>query len=372
MSVNKKALTYIFLNGRRERINSELNFPYEFFYGYNFLKNFYSDNNLIEFNYQNRSIILKILERLLNKMSDLPFFFQYITTLKNYKIIKNSDDIVMTNQRVAFSCLIMILMGKLRKEINVYIFVMGLLDKKVNYKIKEIFRRLFIKILFSTSKKLFFLSKGEYEFAKNNFQKYQDKFVFEPFCIDLDFWEPKKEFNSLNDKVNILFIGNDGSRDYEFIKSLVNESESINFNLISNNFNKDDFNKDVNLFNGSWVENKISDEEIKNFYHDADLTIIPLIDTLQPSGQSVALQSIACGTPVLITKTSGFWDPTKFKNKNNIIFFEKNETNLWLEEIETLHKNRLLMSTLMENGLKTIEENYSLQNFYENLKIHLE
>ena len=285
---------------------------------------------------------------------------------------KNSDDIVMTNQRVAFSSLIMILIGKLRKEINVYIFVMGLLDKKVNYKIKEFFRRLFIKILFSTSKKLFFLSKGEYEFAKNNFQNYQDKFVFEPFCIDLDFWEPKKEFNSLNDKVNILFIGNDGSRDYEFIKSLVNESESINFNLISNNFNKDDFNKDVNLFNGSWVENKISDEEIKNFYHDADLTIIPLIDTLQPSGQSVALQSIACGTPVLITKTSGFWDPTKFKNKNNIIFFEKNETNLWLEEIETLHKNKLLMSTLMENGLKTIEENYSLKNFYKNLKIHLE
>ena len=139
MSVNKKALTYIFLNGRRERINSELNFPYEFFYGYNFLKNFYSENNLIEFNYQNKSIILKILEKLLNKMSDLPFFFQYITTLKNYKIIKNSDDIVMTNQRVAFSSLIMILMGKLRKEINVYIFVMGLLDKKVNYKIKEIF-----------------------------------------------------------------------------------------------------------------------------------------------------------------------------------------------------------------------------------------
>ena len=130
--------------------------------------------------------------------------------------------------------------------------------------------------------------------------------------------------------------------------------------------------KNVNLFNGSWVENKISDEEIKNFYHDADLTIIPLIDTLQPSGQSVALQSIACGTPVLITKTSGFWDPTKFKNKNNIIFFEKNETNLWLEEIETLHKNKLLMSTLIENGLKTIEKNYSLKNFYKNLKIHLE
>ena len=371
MSVNKRSLTYIFLNGRKERINSELNFPYEFFYGYNFLKDFYSENNLIEFNYQNKSIILKILEKLLNKLTDLPFFFQYITTFKNYKIIKNSDDIVMTNQRVAFSSLIMILLGKLSKEINVHIFVMGLLNKKVNYKIKKIFRRLFIKVLFSTSKNLFFLSKGEYEFAKNNFQKYQDKFVFEPFCVDLDFWRPQKESNPINERINILFIGNDGSRDYEFIKSLVNNSENINFNLISNNFMKDDFNKNVNLFNGSWVENKISDEEIKNFYHNADLTIIPLIDTLQPSGQSVALQSIACGTPVLITKTSGFWDPTKFKNKSNIIFFEKNDTNLWLKEIKTIYRDRQLMSTLVENGLETINSNYSLNDFYKNLKIHL-
>ena len=46
MSVNKKALTYIFLNGRRERINSELNFPYEFFYGYNFLKIFIAKTTL--------------------------------------------------------------------------------------------------------------------------------------------------------------------------------------------------------------------------------------------------------------------------------------------------------------------------------------
>ena len=43
---------------------------------------------------------------------------------------------------------------KLRKEINVYIFVMGLLDKKVNYKIKEIFRRLLVISRRDTSRDL--------------------------------------------------------------------------------------------------------------------------------------------------------------------------------------------------------------------------
>ncbi len=371
MSLKNKTLTYIFLNGREERINSKLNFPYEFFYGYNYLKNFYSEDNLIEFDYQNKSIVLRFLEKFLNKLSDLPFFFQYITTVKNYRIIKNSDDIVMTNQRVAFSSLLMIFLGKFRKKINVHIFVMGLLNKKVNYKIKQIFREMFIKILFSTSKSLFFLSKGEYEFALDNYEKYKDKFVFEPFCIDLDFWRPKKEINPISNEINVLFIGNDGSRDYEFIKSLVKSSKNINFNLITNKFEQDDFDKNVNLLNGSWVDNKITDEEIKDYYHNADLTIIPLIETLQPSGQSVALQSIACGTPVLITRTSGFWDTSKFKNKDNIIFFEKNDTDQWLKQIETIYKDKNLLLKIRENGLKTVESNYSLSGFYKNLKNHL-
>ena len=75
MSVKKKALTYIFLNGRKDRINSELTFPYEFFYGIQFFKDLYDENNLIEFNYQNKSLLLGFFEKLLNKMSDLPFSF---------------------------------------------------------------------------------------------------------------------------------------------------------------------------------------------------------------------------------------------------------------------------------------------------------
>ena len=38
---------------------------------------------------------------------------------------------------------------------------------------------------------------------------------------------------------------------------------------------------------------------------ESKITIIPLKNTLQPSGQSVALQSMANGTPVLISKTDG-------------------------------------------------------------------
>ena len=76
-------------------------------------------------------------------------------TFENYKIIKNSDDIVMTNQRVLFKCF-NDLFGQIKKEINVHVFIMGLLNRKVNYRIKGLFRRIFIRILFSNPKICFF------------------------------------------------------------------------------------------------------------------------------------------------------------------------------------------------------------------------
>ena len=42
-------------------------------------------------------------------------------------------------------------------------------------------------------------------------------------------------------------------------------------------------------------------------------------DSLQPSGQSVTLQSMSLGIPVLISKTVGFWDFSKFRDEENII-----------------------------------------------------
>ena len=56
----------------------------------------------------------------------------------------------------------------------------------------------------------------------------------------------------------------------------------------------------------------MEDKEIKKIYGECRFTILPLREAIQPSGQSVTLQSISCGTPVLITKTKGFWDEDKY------------------------------------------------------------
>ena len=70
-------------------------------------------------------------------------------------------------------------------------------------------------------------------------------------------------------------------------------------------------------------------------YKKALITIIPLKDSFQPSGQSVCLQSMCVGTPVLISKTKGVWDTNLFKDQENI-YFADNSISDWSQKIDKI------------------------------------
>ena len=58
-------------------------------------------------------------------------------------------------------------------------------------------------------------------------------------------------------------------------------------------------------------------------YENSKLTIVPLKNSIQPSGQSVSLQSMSMNTPVIITKTDGFWDSKYFRHKKIFSLLKK-------------------------------------------------
>ena len=108
---------------------------------------------------------------------------------------------------------------------------------------------------------------------------------------------------------------------------------------------------------------------MRNLYQKARLTIIPLKDSLQPSGQSVALQSIACGTPVLITETEGFWDKKNFKHNENIFFAKDNQLQTWVNDIQNiLNLNENQMKEIILYGKKTISSHYDLKKFSQKVE----
>ena len=136
-------------------------------------------------------------------------------------------------------------------------------------------------------------------------------------------------------KEGILFVGNDGKRDYNFLIKLSQHLPELNFTVITNqelNFNT----TNVRYIKGNWSDQLISDESLREIYSKSKLTIIPIKNSYQPSGQSVALQSLSCNTPILITKTNGFFGDEDFIQEYKINLVHSNLATEWENELNKI------------------------------------
>ena len=242
---------------------------------------------------------------------------------------------------------------------------MGLFSRTPKYKILALIQKAYIILCLKTIDQFIFLSKGEIDFAIQKYTKYKDKFHYSPFAVDLDIWKKKNK----KEEEYILFVGNDGFRNFELVEKLTNKLSEKKFIIVSEQINKEKLSSNSEVINGSWGDPEVNDLELRDIYQKAKLTIIPLKDSLQPSGQSVALQSIACGTPVIISETEGFWDPKNFVDNENIFFVKDNSLNNWVSLIEKVYYLELdVRNELVNSGLKTIKENYDLNNFSKKIE----
>ena len=310
--------------------------------------------------------LYRLIDKILRKISNLPFYFTEILSLKNYKIINKTDKLIVTNDRLAISLLPFLLYCRIFRNTKIYIIVMGLFSKKIDNNVIKIFQTLFINTLLTISTKIIFLGEGELNHASKKFSKFQNKFKYLPFSIDFDFWG--EEAYEKIDKNYILFIGNDGNRDYKNLINIAKILPEENFVFITKNINEDEVPSNCLLINGNWNDTILSDEEIRNYYRNAKLVILPIKNSYQPSGQSVALQSMAVGIPVVITKTEGFWDERSFKHSENIYFINSNTPEIWSEEISYLLSNKKLMDRISINAKKLIHSQLSLEQFNTKLE----
>ena len=369
VQTKKMSITYVFGDGRSKHILSKENFAKEFFYGFFEFKDEFKNIDFIEFSPKNKKSFINsfffIFSKVLRKISKLSFFFENICTYKNLNILSKSKYIILTNDRIGISTLPLLLILKIFKKSKSTVIVMGLLAKDTRNIISHITQRLLLIIFFKTVNNFIFLSKGEFNQAKMSFKKYKKKFYFVPFCIDTNFWEQK---NNLNSK-SILFIGNDGRREYDFAIKLAENMPEFDFTFVTSNINKNDIrSQNITLIEGQWNKKILSDEEVKNIYNESILTIIPIKDSYQPSGQSVALQSMSMGVPVLITETIGFWDKDVFKDGENIFFIEKNDINKWSNKIKEIIQNKKITNQVIDNSFNLVKNNYNTDFFYKELK----
>ena len=95
---------------------------------------------------------------------------------------------------------------------------------------------------------------------------------------------------------------------------------------------------------------------------------IPLVESLQPSGQSVALQAMAMGVPVMISDTPGFWDRENLINNKNIFLVNCKTVDDWTEEIKKVLEKQDLLKEISKNARITVEKHYDKNLLFKKLE----
>ena len=98
------------------------------------MKEKFNNIRVIEFGKSN-TLSNKLLEKvsyILRYVTTVPFYFENITTFNNFKIFAKTDYLILTNQRVAFSAIPLLLIAKRFKKINTTVFIMGFFIKQSN------------------------------------------------------------------------------------------------------------------------------------------------------------------------------------------------------------------------------------------------
>ena len=366
-TMNNKKILYVFGPGRLEKISNESIQAKEFFYGYFDLNNKHNLNAIgVTKSPANRKGVRQFLhfyDRVIVKLTNFPSYSTEIISVKHIKNYSKSEIAIFTSDALFISFLPIVLFYKLiGKKINNIVITMGLLGKPSDSKFKNITNKLFLKLVYFSTKSFVFLGKGEYELAKKLFGKNNSKIYFVPFTVDTKFWSAKSPI----EKEGVLFVGNDGKRDYQLLVKLVDEMKDLHFTFISNfkfNFSA----KNLSIIQGNWHEQLLSDEELRNYYLNAKLTILPIKETFQPSGQSVGLQSISCKTPILVSKTKGFWGDENFINKYRVNFVNNNNVDEWSTAINSII-NSYKKHELSNEDVLDFHREYNLENFAQKLE----
>ena len=372
--MNSSKILYIFGSGRKEKIRTNNYDSSEFFYGYFYMQSKFNNIDSIEMLPNDEDIngsrkILNFVDKVIRKLTNLPFFTHLMLSKKNFRKIKEAEIIISTNDRLAISALPMIMLSRFRaSKKKLVVIVMGLFSKKRDTKIVYYFQKIFLTLILKQIDNLIFLGMGEYKLAVKMYPKFKEKFKFIPFGINLDFWQPSKNYTEESNDY-ILFVGNDGNRDMDKVIEIANSLKNINVKIITSyKISAERINKNIEVIYGNWHSSALTDESLKSYYENSILTFIPLKETYQPSGQSVALQSMSLGIPVVITKTNGFWDSDKFKHLENIIFMKDNNLDSWSNNLRSLVQDKKLLNKISRNSVNTVRKNYDQKDFFTKME----
>lgn len=354
-------IAYIFLPGRIDRLSKvrEEELPTEFFYGaIELRKKGYQVDILEAVEKPRRNVVRYLAEIVLRKKylpikthtSILDAVWLLLPRLKGY------DAVVATTTGIAFALAFWKIVYRLSFP------VVGIMNAVLNYPLNfsriRLSRHLFKKM------DVHLFGEGELAPLCHQYGLVPEEITVNYFGVDAGFWSNGPE---VSNEEYLLAVGNDAMRDFSTLLEVAKSVDRPVY-IVTRRELDADIPANVTIIKGAWHSRELDDIALRDMYRKAFAVIVPLKESFQPSGQSVSLQAMACGKPVIISKTEGLWDRRNLKQGANLLFVDPEKPNQIIDRLKDLEKNVVDRGALGRKAKKYVREHGRIQFFADRLE----
>lgn len=338
---------YLLKGGRRQRVDQ--GGPTEFLYGCLQLQKAGYDVTFIEDKELSLGTRPGYIWRAINHsffvLTGIPLWTLFrLMSRSNLHRLNAFESIVVTTTTFGVCLGLLRRLGMLRAK--VLFIAMGLVEKSTPRRVIAVYRW-----LFGNDTTILALSNADADWLTAKFGK-QVSCI--PFGVDTSFWYPSSSVASVGRDGYVLSIGNDLNRDYRTLIDCWKENYP-QLRIITR-LNIPPHSNNVIRLVGDWHQQELSDKNIRCLIQNALFVVLPIKDTIQPSGQSACLQAMACGKAVIITDFPGLWNRELLRNGDTCIIAGPpgGVTELQLA-VERLIADVSLPITIGTNARKVVE-----------------
>lgn len=230
----------------------------------------------------------------------------------------------------------------------------GLLNHKINF-----LRRHSTAISLRRMESMLF-GESELDLMHETYPGIRGHLHVNQFGVDTSFWTP----GPAPESGYILAVGNDGRRDYP---TLIEAARLLPWRMILVTTCKlPSLPPNVEHIHGGYAGG-VSDARLRDLYRGASCVVVPLKPTYQPSGQSVTLQAMACGRPVILSKTKGIWSCETVKDRETLLLAPPGDAEELAHAIRSVMEDSLYAGNLGITARNAVRRHASIQDFADRL-----